>query len=624
MRVRILSAAVAAMLATTAPIGAAQSQFCKPGDGADGKIKLDYDIRPSLVVADETLDVPMSAVSIGGGGEGAFSFSRTIGAILKSAGQPDDPAARTTFLRTMIASLDNDGQALLNPYSAVVVSVDDRFLPDGDDGTGEGSLDPSRLLNADDAEFGVKPLALFNRLDLAPSTFEHCGEYRIVYAIPNGGFEKRFLLIFEAMLPNPHFKTGDPVASEAGCRPVAEFWAGLRDVPGADDAAKLTERAKRLSQFYYDGAVEAQPDLEAFEPVVSFHHYGGDGGRGQVRANMFFEGGWQLREWLTPLTVGPNGPTVAFVPETVKDNPISELYLDDVKATALGQANIESTILAFHADFIEHFGTEVQDHLLVERSQKFRDLRNRLLEFDLGGLDEDDLLVTTIGLGSSKRFDDFQSHSNPDPDIDEPSKTAGPKFRKMLDLLLSRPEQVPGADQGLNKQTTQILLNRAEAGTCSGCHQTAPREGIAFSPAVVKVKPNGTEVFWPDVVAGVPGFVHVDEDRNLSVALEEHFLPVRRYMMGLHLCKDLPDAEPAAPASEPAAAYYVEQVIEQQMEKGKFAIGFSASDSPVEALAALPATDQAEAIDEIATQREAAREREQATPGAFVEVRRSH
>lgn len=617
MKVRTVAAAVAAMLAAAAPLGAAESKFCKRGEGAGGRIKLDYDVRPSLVVADETLDVPMSAIGAGGE-ESAFSFARTLGAILKSAGQADDATARAAFLGTMISGLDNDRELLLNPYSAVAVPVEDRLLPDGADGIGEGSLDLRRLLDPNDPEFGIRPLALFNRLDLAPADWSHCGEYRIVYAMPNGGFEKRFLLIFEAMLPNPGFKANDAAASEAGCRPVAEFWAGLTGIAGTDDQAVRVERAKQLSQFYYGGA--AGP-LASFAPVVSFRHYGGDGGRGQVRANMFFERGWQLREWLTPLTVGPNGPTVAFVPETVKDNPISELYQDDLAGTPLAAANIASTTLALHAAFVEHFGTQVQDHLFVERSRNFRSLRSDLHQFDLGALNEDDILVTTIGLGSSRRFDDFQSASNPDENIDEPSRTAGPKFRTMLELLLERPEQKPGGGPGLNAQDAQILLNRAEAGTCSGCHQTSPRDGTSFAAAVVKVKPDGTEVRWPDVVAGGPGFVHVDEARNLSVALEKHFLPVRRYMMGRHLCNDLPAAVPAAAVS---AAAYVDAAIGRQFRAVGLAAPADAVQSPIAALAALPAADLAAAIDEMTGLRAAAREAEQAMPGAFVEARRPH
>ena len=74
----------------------------------------------------------------------------------------------------------------------------------------------------------MKPLAVFNRFDLAPADFAHCGEYRIVYGKENPAFApNRFLLIFEASVPNP-----DPDEGEAGCRPITEFWAGLSGISG--------------------------------------------------------------------------------------------------------------------------------------------------------------------------------------------------------------------------------------------------------------------------------------------------------------------------------------------------------------------------------------------------------
>ena len=251
---------------------------------------------------------------------------------------------------------------------------------------------------------------------------------------------------------------------------------------------------------------------------------------------MFFAGGWQLREWLAPLTVGPSGPTVAFVPETVKDNPIAELYLDDrSKATALAaRQHTESTILQrFHARLRRAFRVlTVQDHLL---GRAVREIQvpgrqicgiQRLLGVRRHGADstEDDLLVTIIGLAIGRqRFDDFQSVlQSADPDSrraleDRPVRSSCKHARL---AVIAASEQVPGADQGLNKfRRRKLLLNRAEAGTCSGCHQTAPREGIAFSPAVVKAEAeSGTRglhgLTW--LPKGVPGFVHVDEDSATS------------------------------------------------------------------------------------------------------------
>src|ERR1041384_3842288 len=59
------------------------------------------------------------------------------------------------------------------------------------------------------------PIGLFNRFDQAPENGAHCGEYRIVYAKQSGvtSTSDRNLLIFEAVLPNPH-----PTQGIRGCQ----------------------------------------------------------------------------------------------------------------------------------------------------------------------------------------------------------------------------------------------------------------------------------------------------------------------------------------------------------------------------------------------------------------------
>jgi hypothetical protein len=63
-------------------------------------------------------------------------------------------------------------------------------------------------------------IGLFNRFELAPSGGAHCGEHRIVYAkqsdIATG--RERNLLIFEAMLSNPHLDQG-----LAGCKKIVNY-----------------------------------------------------------------------------------------------------------------------------------------------------------------------------------------------------------------------------------------------------------------------------------------------------------------------------------------------------------------------------------------------------------------
>ena len=118
------------------------------------------------------------------------------------------------------------------------------------------------------------PIGLFNRFDLAPSGGAHCGEYRIVYAKRSGitiGRERN-LLIFEAILPNPH-----PASGVEGCKRLSSYWAKLST---EDDVEK---RANDLEKLYFKG-------LGNVEPVVHVRHYGDNSHKaGQVRTNQFMQ-----------------------------------------------------------------------------------------------------------------------------------------------------------------------------------------------------------------------------------------------------------------------------------------------------------------------------------------------
>ncbi len=70
---------------------------------------------------------------------------------------------------------------MVNPVSGLRMKVDIRAL--------EAGLDPKSLLDPVDP-IGLVPIALFNRLDLAPQDWSNCGEHRIVYGfkapVPEG------------------------------------------------------------------------------------------------------------------------------------------------------------------------------------------------------------------------------------------------------------------------------------------------------------------------------------------------------------------------------------------------------------------------------------------------------
>ncbi len=155
-----------------------------------------------------------------------------------------------------------------------------------------------------------KPIALVNRMDLAPLDGANCGEHRVVFARSGGS---RNLIIFEAVLPNP-----DPGCGLEGCRKVARFWASLSRI---DDPAR---RARALRHFYLRGFPS-----RGIEPVIRAAHFGP--GAGQLRTNQFMSGSedqtWQLREFklvqVCPI-IGDCFPQ--FVPVTDKHNPSGELF----------------------------------------------------------------------------------------------------------------------------------------------------------------------------------------------------------------------------------------------------------------------------------------------------------
>ncbi len=191
----------AALLSAAAALPALAADFCQAvGD----KIALDFEVKPSLVAhSDAIMDTTFGAAGVVGGapGERLFSFARTIGTILESAsdfGGANTPAAREAFVQTMINSFALADGFALNPDAGVIMPLDAR--------SGERlGLSASDLLD-ETSDQALKPLAVFNRFDLAPADWIHCGEHRIVYGKENPDDPappNRFLLIFEAAVPNP-------------------------------------------------------------------------------------------------------------------------------------------------------------------------------------------------------------------------------------------------------------------------------------------------------------------------------------------------------------------------------------------------------------------------------------
>jgi len=471
------------------PIAVAQPPTCTPS----------IERYRSLVVTDEALD------------KTKFSFSRTIGAILSSMSIPNTADNRENFLKTLLTSFNSD--ALVNPVSGLRMRVDPRPL--------EAALDPKKLLDPADPT-GLVPVALFNRLDLAPADWSDCGEHRIIYSfrapIPTPTpLRSRFFLIFEARTANA---SSQKIGFE-GCRPTANFWRSLTD---ERDAVK---RAERLEQFYYTGI-----DGTA-GPVVQAKNYGDP--LGQVRGNFSVissgaSSKFQLREWVI---VNSGQPTPAsFVSVTVKDNPLAQFYLDanDTGLDAPLDPMLEaSERVEFHKEFLNTSLTQLLEpdvvlNFLTPGQPGYKpelDPKNPAFEIEKYKIE----ILNRFGARFENRFNEFQSVSQGSEDNPK-AKAPGmwSIFRADIDTKLGEFVIDP-----MQKPEAKHVLNRAGAVTCGGCHDFTSLQPVG--------QVRGQPILWPTS----QGFVHVTESGDLSPALRDVFLPFRQDRLAEAVCIEKAD-----------------------------------------------------------------------------------
>jgi hypothetical protein len=391
-----------------------------------------------------------------------FSLRKTLKVIGQGITTPE------ALLKGLLAS--NAVVDRKQPISGLILPLDFR---------NESAMIPEKLLDAANLQQHLQPIALVNRLDLAPANAAYCGEHRIVYGRHQNGVAGRFFLIFEAALPNPH-----PELGIAGCKPVADFWARLSDSVLFPTPAS---RATALEQFYYQG-------LPGFEPVVLHAHYGSP--FGQIRSNQFVNSPkWQLREWragldtsgLPALLVQPDGQT-----------PLAQFF-DSQFTPGPGEfsdmqpALFASERSAFQSDFLLN---QIPRLAAPELSG------TATTEFDI---------VNGMGSAYPARFLEFQSDASDLDDI--PTVKAATGFGAVVGNF---------APPGL---TSNDITNRAGVTECGGCHQ--------FSNGVkIGTLASGTLVHWPSSA----GFVHVTESGTLSPALTQFFLPARAAVLKRAAC----------------------------------------------------------------------------------------
>jgi hypothetical protein len=352
-----------------------------------------------------------------------FPFARVMDQLVDQSG-----VAELTSLGLFRQWWDtqNPGPGLgMGPHCDDTVDADDKPIlndfpyacrPDPAEGV-QSASDPFAGPEAD----AYIPIGLFNRFDLAPADGSHCGEYRIVYAKRSGITEsrERNLLIFEAILPNPHPKQG-----LAGCRKIVDFWAKLSQEDNVE------KRGDDLERLYFEG-------LGNVEPVVHVSHYGDNAAHaGQVRTNQFMQPDnqpvWSLREFKLIRTCNGGGCSdMQFIPVTDKVNPFGPLH---------NTASTHPQAPAYQA----HFVTQVQGLSAAD--------------LDAIRFNVPDIYNTGQSLASGSNENDYVAHFSP-------ASTFGTAVQAELTRI------------GSGLTPTDIIL-RAESQSCAGCHRLLNNKSV--------------------------------------------------------------------------------------------------------------------------------------------------
>jgi len=319
------------------------------------------------------------------------------------------------------------------------------------------------------------PVALFNRFDLAPMDGAHCGEYRIVYAL---GADKRAQEI-QTESEFDEVRNGRNFLIFEGVLPNPDPDCGLAAClpvaefwQGLSTESDVGVQADLLEQFYFDGICD-------LKPVVTPEHYGfqcrdggGYGGEcGQIRTNQFIEREWNLREFTLEEGCGERGCELIVQQTTVAQNPHVSLW--------------DST----HPDH-GSFSSDLVNQMSLQ------------MPVPDG--------VNHISAGTDGKFDAGESVA-----------TFGGFNFNLYDADSTFEATIAGALLGSPSTITEFdIEDRMTTQSCGGCHELSNSVSLGNSQG-------GTSVVWPN--SG--GFVHVDENSNLSPALLNEFLPFRQLVM---------------------------------------------------------------------------------------------
>ena len=408
-------------------------------------------------------------------------FSAALSALSTSFGGSGSAPEIEAIVQSMIDTFLS--QTMINSISNTAVNVSQRPQ--------EAAMDAGEFIAQ------MKPLAAFNRLDLAANDGSICGEQRITYGFffnSGGPISGEFTMIFEARYPNPlqdpvNIANGNgPTGTIADCLPVAEFWKNMATASNDND------RAIALAEFFFTGHILSNGVF--LPPVVNFANY--QSPLGQIRTNQFVDSPWQLREFRTDVSNG----SVELIPDTNKGNPVTALY------------NANSPFSVANSNLRQDFLSEISAQM------------DNLLAPEINGLTATEQVLTSFEPSFDEGFSGFTSVSQGNQD--SPAAQASNDVRTLITAEIN--QRLGNSIPANSTVTDDHVLNRLGAMTCGGCHQFSGGASITDT------------VNWPFLGSAGP-FVHVRDnggsEATLSTGLTGTFLPLRRqFLLDTWLCAE--------------------------------------------------------------------------------------
>jgi hypothetical protein len=302
------------------------------------------------------------------------------------------------------------------------------------------------------------PIALVNRFDQAPADGSNCGQFRVVFArgMPAG---QRLHIIMEPVLRNPN-----PASGLAGCRAVAQFWAGLTNVDSQAD------RRARLESFFFDG-------IAGMPPVIDPDNFTAASGGGIRTTQQGADHNPRMYQFRLTKECNP-ACTLRMTPDVLQNMPIGRLF--DSTSTMPGAQAFQDALV------------EQVPNLAV------RDVNEYFMEIPRAFL-----------MVESNPFDNEAAFAYRQP-FDR-GNVVNPGFRNRIQ------EKLTAIGSTL---TPEQIVTRADSQNCAGCHIGAGPvgEGVVFPHSIDDLQ---------HITEEAPEAGELGRRYRISPAVQDVFIPHR-------------------------------------------------------------------------------------------------